>query len=93
MDYLFVIPTIACVLYFLVKFLERKYLTNEDDLEKFALKIVFRDAIIIFCTTLTANFIYSNTHNHLDNFFSIITDTKKTNVNATAEIFTDVPNF
>ena len=93
MDYLFVIPTIACVLYFLVKFLERKYLTNEDDLEKIALKIVVRDAIIIFCTTLTANFIYSNTHNDLDNFFSIITDTKKTNVNATAEIFTDVPNF
>jgi hypothetical protein len=52
-------------LYFLVKFLERKYLTNEDDLEKIALKIVVRDAIIIFCTTLTANFIYSNTHNPL----------------------------
>ncbi len=93
MDYLFVIPTLACVLYFLVKFLERKYLTNEEELEKFALKIVVRDAIIIFCTTLTANFIYSNTHNHLDKFVSIITDTKETNINAVAEIFTDIPNF
>ena len=83
----------ACVFYFLVKFLERKYLINEEELEKFALKIVVRDAIIIFCTTLTANFIYSNTHNHLDKFFSVITDTKETNINSIAEIFTDVPNF
>ena len=93
MNCLFVIPTIASVLFCIVKFLERKYLTEPDNLEKFALKLIARDVIIIFSITLFANFIYTNTEDQIDNFFSIITDTKGSHINPIAEIYTDSPNF
>lgn len=93
MNYLFVVPTIASLFYCLAKFLERKYLVDSNEFEKLSLKYIARDAIIIFSITLFANFIYFNTHHHLDNFFSIITDTNGTDLKTSTEIFTDHPNF
>ena len=93
MNCLFVIPTIASVLFCIVKFFERKYLTEPDNLEKFALKLIARDVIIIFSITLFANFVYTNTEDQIDNFFSVITNTKGNHINPIAEIYTDSPNF
>ena len=93
MNYLFIIPIIASLLYCLVKFLERKYLIDSEEFEKLSLKYIVRDAIIIFCVTLFANFIYVNTHHHLDSFFNIITERNETIINTNTEIFTDQPNF
>jgi hypothetical protein len=93
MNCLFVIPTIASVLFCIVKFLERRYLIEPDNLEKFALKLIARDVIIIFSVTLFANFVYTNTEAQIDNFFSVITNTKGIHINRIAEIYTDSPNF
>jgi hypothetical protein len=93
MNYIFVIPTITSLLFCLVKFLERKYLTDSDEFDKLSLKFIVRDAITIFSLSLFANFIYVNAYSHINDFFSIITDTNVSNINATAEIFTDNPNF
>jgi hypothetical protein len=93
MNYLFVIPTITSLLFCLVKFLERKYLSDSDEFDKLSLKYIVRDAIIIFSLSLFANFVYVNAYSHINDFFSIITDTNVPSSNAIAEIFTDNPNF
>lgn len=92
MNYLFIVPLIASTLFCLVKFLERKYLNDSEEFDKLSLKFIVRDALIIFCITLFANFVYVNIYPHLNGFFNIITNTNES-LNATAEIFTDIPNF
>jgi hypothetical protein len=93
MKYIFIIPLISTLLFCLIKFFEKQYCKNEDQRESYALKYVFRDAILIFGVTLISNFIYENIHNNLDTLFNIITETKALPFTGNTEIFTDLPNF
>jgi hypothetical protein len=92
MSNLLVIPLLATVLFCLAKFLEKRFL-SENEHENYALKFIVRDAIIVFGVTLLANFVYGNLHTHLDSFLNIITDTKTLPLQGLTEIFTDIPNF
>lgn len=93
MNYLIIIPLISTILFCFAKILEKQYLTDEDQHETYPLKLLFRDAIVIFSVTLLANFIYIHIYDHLDQIFNIITETKDSYGGLNAEIFTDTPNF
>jgi lysylphosphatidylglycerol synthetase-like protein (DUF2156 family) len=93
MKYLIIIPLIATVLFCLIKYFEKQFSRNEEQRESYALKYIFRDAILIFGVTLVSNFIYENIHSHLDTLFNIITETKTLPFTGNTEIFTDSPNF
>ena len=91
MNNLVVVPLIATICFCLAKLLERRYLIEEND--KFALKFIVRDTVMVFAVTLLANFVYHNLHLHIDSFFNVITDTKTLPSTGLTEIFTDTPNF
>ena len=90
MDYIITIPLLSTIMFCLVKFLERRYLSDET--QRNSLKFIFRDAIVVFIVTLVANYMYCNIHTHIDNLVNVITETKSL-ASGNAEIFTDLPNF
>ena len=91
MNNLVVVPLLATIFFCLAKFLEKRFLSEKD--ENYALKLIIRDTMVVFCVTLLANFVYSHLHMHLDSFLNIITDTKTLPIQGLTEIFTDNPNF
>lgn len=88
MNKLIIIPLISTILFCLVKFFEKKTFNDEN----IVLKIVVRDAIVVFCVTLIGNLIEFYLSHHLDLLLNIITDTKIP-IGGLTEIFTDNPNF
>jgi hypothetical protein len=93
MNSLIIIPLISTFLFCLIKFFEKRFCSDKDKLESYALKYVFRDALLIFGVTLSANYIYTNIHDHIDILFDLVTETKALPFGSNAEIFTDSPNF
>lgn len=95
MNNIFVIPTIATIVFCISKFIEMKFVEKELK----PLKFLIRDALIVFLSTLSATFLFFNMNDTLQEFMNIITDTKTTippiagGGGGTAEIFTDTPNF
>jgi hypothetical protein len=90
MNNLFAVPLIATFLYCLAKFIERRLSEEEVD---YPLKLIVRDIILVFLSTLSGTFLYSHLYIYFDEFFDIITDTKNVPLIKSTEIFTDVPNF
>ena len=86
----FVVAGIISVIYFLIKFAEMRFLCDEDDM--ISLKQVTRDALVVFCSTLSASFLFFHFQNSIADFFNVITETKVLNP-ASTQIFTDVPPF
>ena len=99
MNHLIVIPLMATILFCTVKYIEKNYFfdenenENENEIETYALKYIFRDALVIFLVTLLSNYIYNNIHNDIDNLYNVITETKTFQFKGNTEIFTDTPNF
>lgn len=97
MNNLFIIPILCTTIFCLAKFLERSISKNENDEDgnndKFSVKIIIRDSIVVFTSTLLANFIDSHIHSYLDTLFNVITETKSFPSVTNTEIFTDMPNF
>jgi hypothetical protein len=97
MNHLFIIPVLCTIIFCLAKFIEKKFSKNDHDddekNDKYTLKLIIRDSIIVFASSLLANFIDSQIHVHLNTLFNVITDTKSFPVAGNTEIFTDVPNF
>lgn len=88
MEKVFVISILVTVLFCIVKFIEMKYLDKETK----PLKVVVRDAIIVFVSSIAATFSFFHLEHSINDFLNIITETKTLNTNAT-QIFTDEPGF
>jgi len=94
-----IIPVIATVLFSVSKFAEMKFI--DKDIKP--IKLLFRDALIVFISSLTATYIFFHFSENIQEFLNVITDTKATtstivggngaSITSTTEIFTDNPNF
>ena len=87
MDNIYIIPFVTTILFCLAKLIEMKFI----DKELKPMKFLVRDAIIVFACSLLASYIFFNSNGSIDDFMSIITETKT--IPKTTEIFTDVPGF
>ena len=88
MDKVFIIAIFTTLLFSIIKFIEMRYL----DKEKKPLKIIVRDTIIVFLSSVVATLSFFYLENYISDFFNIVTETKTLNTNAT-QIFTDAPGF
>jgi hypothetical protein len=68
--------------------MEMKYLDKEFK----PLKIIVRDGLLVFVSTLSGAYIYFYMNASMKNFFNVITE-NKTLQPETTQIFTDVPAF
>jgi hypothetical protein len=78
------------VCFCLSKFAEMRFLCDEEDM--IPLKQVTRDALVVFCSTLSASFLYFYFQTSIADFFNVLTETKVLTAEKT-QIFTDVPPF
>jgi hypothetical protein len=85
---LFILATMITALFCISKFVEMKYLNQEDK----PLKEVVRDALVVFVSSLTGGFVYFNCRNMITDFFNVVTETKVLNT-ATTQVFTEKPEF
>jgi hypothetical protein len=88
MEKAFVLASLVTFLFCLVKFIEMKFV----DKELKPLKIVVRDAIIVFVCSVAGAFAYFHMNGSITDFLNVVTDTKTLNP-ATTQIFTDEPGF
>ena len=77
------------VLFVFLKTLELKFI--EKDIKN-NLKYAMRDTIMVFASSLASGFVFLQYQGQLDDFFSIITNSKTLNPNKTP-VFTGVPDF
>ena len=91
MNPVFLLAVLVTAFFCLSKFAEMRFFSGEDD-DVIPLKQVTRDALVVFCSTLSASFLYFHFHSSISDFFNVITETKVLNPAAT-QIFTDVPPF
>jgi len=92
------IPVITTLLFCASKIAEMKFI--DKDIKP--VKILFRDALIVFISSLSATYIFFYFSNYIQEFINIITDSKViassiggdgNNIGSTTEIFTGNPNF
>ena len=81
----------GCVtaLFVLLKILELKFI--EKDIKN-NLKYAMRDTIMVFSSSLASGFVFLHFQGQLDDFFSVITNSKGVSLNKTP-VFTGVPDF
>ena len=91
MDAMLVVSILVTVLFFVIKFVETRYL-EKDPAKQQPLKDTVRDTIIVLCSSLVACFVYFNLNTRLNEFFNVITETKVLNPESTM-VFTDAPGF
>jgi len=92
MQNVFIVSIGITVLFGIMKFLEMRFLDNDEAGEIKPLKFVIRDALLVFVSSMTATYIYFHMDGAISEFFNVITETKVLNPNTT-QIFTDVPTF
>ena len=90
MEQVFIIAITTVVLFSVIKIIETKYLDKNGD--KKPLKLIVRDVIIVFASSMAAAFVYFTFQNSIRDFFNIVTETPTLNT-ATTQIFTDAPGF
>lgn len=88
MEAVFIISLFVTAFFCIAKVVEMRYL----DTEVKPLKYLFRDAIIVFISSVIGSTICLHMKDSISEFFNIVTDTKTLNPAAT-EIFTDSPGF
>jgi hypothetical protein len=88
MEKIFTVAVLVTFLFCLVKFIETKYFDEEMK----PLKVMVRDALIVFMCAGAGSFVYFNLDGNLADFLNVITDTKTLSASAT-QIFTDEPGF
>ena len=85
----FLIPAIiTTALFSFLKFIEMKYLDKQIK----PLKLLIRDAFMVFVSTLVGVYAFSLFGGSVQEFFNIVTESKTLNAAAT-QVFTDVPGF
>jgi hypothetical protein len=88
MENLFLFAIFTTVLFVLAKLVEMKYLEKEFK----PLKVIVRDAVIVFASALVAAYGFFFAQNSISDFFNIVTENKTLNMETT-QIFTDAPGF
>jgi hypothetical protein len=89
MEQVFILAISITILFFLLKIVEMKYLDKE--IKPF--KLIFRDTIIVFVSSMAASFTYFHFNKHIHDFFNIITATPTLSSAANTPVFTDEPGF
>lgn len=93
----FVIPSIATVLYIIIRCIESYYLTRmgteQDDEDKVALKLILRDAFLVFICTMMANAGVMIFTGHFHQLMNVVTETKSVLPETHPAVFTDIPEF
>lgn len=77
------------ILFVLLKAIELKFI--EKDIKN-NLKYAMRDTIMVFGSAIVGGFVFLQYQGQLDEFFSVITNSKKINPNKT-QVFTGTPDF
>ena len=85
---IFLVAFFTTILFLFLRFLEMKFIDKEYK----PLKILVRDAVMVFSSTLITSYVLSNMNGSIKDFMNIITETKTLNPDAT-QIFTDAPAF
>jgi hypothetical protein len=88
MEKVFVISTLVVFLFCIAKFIEMKYLDDEQK----PLKYLVRDAIIVFACAGLGTFVYFHMDGSVTDFLNIVTENKALNVSS-PQVFTDDPGF
>lgn len=88
MEKIFTVAVLVTFLFCLVKFVEMKFIEKELK----PLKVVVRDALIVFLCSGVGAFMYFHLDGNIADFLNVVTDTKTLNTSAT-QIFTDEPGF
>jgi hypothetical protein len=88
MEKVFTVAVLVTFLFCLAKFVEMKFVEKELK----PLKVVVRDALIVFFCAVAGSFVYFHLDGNIADFLNIVTDTKTLNTSAT-QIFTDEPGF
>lgn len=84
-----ILPLFITILFFLVKFIEMKYIDKEVK----PMKYMIRDCFIVFVSSITAVFVYGRFQYPIQDFMNVVTNTKSTPIMSHPEIFTDSPGF
>lgn len=88
MEQIFLISVCTVVIFLLIKYVESKYLDKESK----PLKVLVRDALVVFVASMTSCFGFFYFQNTIRDFFNVVTETTTLN-SATTQIFTDTPGF
>ena len=85
----FFVPIFTALMFFLVKFVEMKYIDRETK----PMKYMVRDTIVVFMITCVSMYVYGTYFSTIQGFMSVVTNTKTVPIHITPEIFTDSPGF
>ena len=88
MDNLFLFAIFTTILFVLGKIVEMKFIDKEWK----PLRIIIRDAILVFASALLASYGYSYMNGSFSDFLNIVTENKVLKTDTT-QIFTDLPTF
>jgi hypothetical protein len=84
-----ILPLFITILFFLVKFIEMKYIDKEVK----PMKYMIRDCFIVFVSSMSAVFVYDRFQYPIQDFMNVVTNTKAAPIMSHPEIFTDNPGF
>lgn len=88
MENLFFFAIFTTILFCIFKVVEMKYLDKEFK----PLRVMFRDAIIVFTSALVAAYGFFFMRGSISDFFNVVTENKMLHTDTT-QIFTDAPGF
>ena len=88
MEQVFIIAIFTVIVFLLIKYAESKYLEKESK----PLKLIVRDALVVFVASMTSAFVFFYFQVTIRDFFNVVTDTTTLHT-ATTQIFTDTPGF
>jgi len=88
MENLFLFAIFTTILFVLAKIAEMKFVDKEWK----PLRIIIRDAIIVFSSAFLASYGYSYINGSFSDFLNIVTENKVLKTDTT-QIFTDIPAF
>lgn len=88
MENLFFFAVFTTIMFCLLKLVEMKYLDKEFK----PLKVMFRDAVIVFSSALIAAYGFFYMQGSITDFFNVVTENQMLHGDAT-QIFTDAPGF
>jgi len=89
MEQVIILAISITIIFFVLKIVEMKYL--EKEVKPF--KLIFRDTIIVFISSMSACFVYFHFNKNIHDFFNIITATPTLSTAANTPVFTDEPGF
>jgi len=88
MEKVFILSIIVTCIFVILKVIEMKFIDKEFK----PLKIMIRDSVVVFTSTMIGSFILFNMDGSVTDFLNVVTNNKSFNMSET-QIFTDSPGF